>query len=151
MSATRTGQWLLLGTGVVVVAAVAAAVLAMGTPGQQRDARMDDRRIRDLERIRNAVGEYFERKGALPADIAMLARRPGARLAIADPVTHAPYGYQVTGAREFRLCATFVTDTAQGDAGDGPGQEWWHGVGYRGVRTRGRTREVSSGNAGTGV
>ena len=67
---------------------------------------------------------------ALPPDLAALAAEPGARLAIADPVSGAPYGYAIIEARSYEVCATFTTDTAQsGDVTGWPGEVWSHDVG----------------------
>lgn len=48
----------------------------------------------------------------LPVDLASLSREPGRRLSIADPATDLPYVYEITGDRDYRLCAVFTTDTA---------------------------------------
>lgn len=117
MSAQRTqdghGRWLAIVASGVVVATVVAAIFVMGSPSQQRDAKLDGRRVHDLNRIVQVVDHYVETHDALPPDLATLAEQPGQRLAIADPVTGARYGYEVTGQRSYRLCAVFVTDTAQ--------------------------------------
>lgn len=112
MSAAPLGRWLLIAAALVIAATVAAAIAVMGSPSAQREARLDQRRVRDLDRIADAVREHARRHGQPPADLAMLARQPGVRLAIADPVSAAPYAYRVDDARSFRLCARFGTDTA---------------------------------------
>lgn len=124
-----SGRWLALVAGVVVVATVAAAIAVMGPPWTQREARFDRRRVEDLERIVDAIARYAETHDALPPDLATLARQPGLRLAIADPKNQAPYAYEVTGARSYRLCATFATDTAAERAGFWTHEDWSHGAG----------------------
>lgn len=129
-SASRAGRWLAIVASVVVLATVVAAIVVMGSPSAQREARLDARRAADLFRIGNAVDRWVERRDALPPDLATLAAEPGSRLAVADPVTGAPYAYAITGPRRYRLCATFTTDTAQsGDADAWPGEAWNHDVG----------------------
>ncbi|WP_407353818.1 hypothetical protein [Luteimonas sp. R10] len=123
------GRWLLVAAGLVVVATVAAAVAVMGTPAARREAKLDDRRVRDLQRIGVAVDDYREQHDALPPDLATLAGRPGQRLAIADPVSGTPYAYEITGERSYRLCAVFTTDTAEVLADVRWSSEWNHGAG----------------------
>lgn len=106
------GRRLAIVASVVVLATVVAAVMVTGTPSTQREAKLDARRVQDLVRLVAAVDAHVKEKDALPADLATLAGKPGARLAIVDPVSARPYGFQVTGARSYRLCASFSTDTA---------------------------------------
>ncbi|CAN5309515.1 hypothetical protein BH11PSE14_BH11PSE14_11240 [soil metagenome] len=95
-----------------MIAAVIAAIFAMGTPAQQRQVRLDDRRVQDLIDVADAVRTEFKSKSRLPSSLSELAAKPGVRLVIADPVTGKPYEYASTGQHSFRLCADFVTDTA---------------------------------------
>ena len=141
--ASRAGRWLAVIAGVVVVATVVAAIVVTGSPSAQREARLDARRAADLSRIGSAVDRWVERRDTLPPDLAALAAEPGARLAIADPVTAVPYAYAATGTRSYELCATFTTDTAQSDDVDAwPGEAWRHDVGphcfERRVKTPGK-------------
>lgn len=131
MSAAPVGRWLLIVAAITVVAAVAAAILVMGSPAVQRERGLDMRRVQDLQRIENAIGMHYLRTGRLPADLAALARQPGVALPVADPVTASPYAYQTAGGRSYRLCAVFTTDTAVDDSDDAlPTQtRWAHGVG----------------------
>ena len=47
----RAGRWLAIAASVAVVAAVIAAIWVMGTPSAQREAKLDSRRIDDLNHI----------------------------------------------------------------------------------------------------
>lgn len=127
MSAGSGGRRLAVAAGVVVVATIAAAIVVMGSPSAQRAAKLDSRRVRDLDRIVDVIGNHVEREHSLPPDLATLAREPGRRLAIVDPVDNSPYAYEITGARTFRLCAVFATDTAKSLAGNERwGSDEWH-------------------------
>ena len=127
----RLGRGLAIAASVVVVATVAAAVWVMGSPSAQREAKLDSRRIDDLNHIVQVIDRHFDAHGTLPADLATLARQPGQRLSTSDPVDGTPYGYEVTGARTYRLCAVFVTDTSEirADAGRWVAEDWNHDVG----------------------
>lgn len=128
MSAPATtrgaGAWLAAALVVAALATVAATVVVMGTPGAQREARLDERRVRDLGRIADAIDRYHQIHGALPASLAALNDQPGVDLAIVDPESAAPYGYEMAGGRRYRLCAVFHTDSAARHA-----TEWAHAAG----------------------
>ncbi|MBU8974829.1 MULTISPECIES: hypothetical protein [unclassified Lysobacter] len=115
------GRWLLVGAGVVVAGAVIAAIVAIGTPAQQRLLRQDERRERDLISLKVDIEIWAERNEALPPNLSALAR-PGSRPAMRDPFTSRPYEYEVLGARRYRLCAMFDSDTAERDVGG----QWRH-------------------------
>ena len=107
-----SGRWIVIVASVVVLTTVIVAIRAMGTPGEQRQVRLDDRRVQDLERVADDIRDRVKRDGHPPSSLAAVAAEPGTRLAIVDPVTGTPYDYQATGQRTFKLCAVFVTDTA---------------------------------------
>ncbi|SFA48880.1 hypothetical protein SAMN04487972_10672 [Paracoccus halophilus] len=87
--------------------AVILGLVVTGGPGRARMERHDDARMRDLE--------------ALDRQVVCLAHRDDDRLPrrldpipqcnwpvpLTDPYTGAPYRYEVTGPRSYRLCAGF--------------------------------------------
>ena len=129
---TKLGQGLAIAASVVVVLTLAAALWLMGSPSAQRQANLDARRVGDLSRIERLLDEQVSIHDALPPDLATLAEEPGRRLSIADPVDGTPYGYEITGARTYRLCAVFVTDTSEirAETGSWRDEEWAHGKGH---------------------
>lgn len=131
MSGLRSGQWLATAASVVVVATLAAAIAVMGPPSVQRQLKLDQKRVADLQRIARLVENHANRSRSLPPDLATLVRQPGMTVATGDPLDGAPYGYQVTGERSYRLCATFATDTALAKDDQWPriDDEWRHGSG----------------------
>lgn len=131
MSAGNAGRWLAIAASVVVIATVVAAMLMMGSPGSQRESRMDRKREQDMERIATVIDLRTKAGQPLPADLASLASEPGRRLSITDPATGAAYAYQITGNRSYRLCAVFTTDTAEESRKAWIAQEWLHGKGRR--------------------
>lgn len=112
----------------VAVGTIAAAISVMGTPGEQRAARIDDRRVDDLQALDLAIRMYAEKNGALPSDLATLASEPGRKLPLQEPEQGAPYEYRATGKDAYRLCAVFTTDTAETRSAPVRG-EWAHGKG----------------------
>ena len=129
MSAARPGRLLLIVATGVVVLALGAGLWTIGAPSAQRELRLDERRQDELAGLDSAIREYHEEKGALPADLDVLASRPGVRIAIADPVTREPYGYTVTGERAYRLCATFSTDSSKAAGNQYMDRRFPHGIG----------------------
>ena len=98
----------------VVVATVVGAIIVLGSPGQQRLLRLDERRVGDLVGIKNAVTLYVTKYDALPLDLAALANQPNLRIKQSDPETGAAYEYAIVGERSYRLCAVFA-DKSEGD------------------------------------
>jgi hypothetical protein len=129
----KIGRWLVVGAGVIVLATIAAAVFVMGLPSEQRDVRMDQKRVRDLRRLVEVVNSHVERQESLPPSLDALANQPGMRLSIADPVDGSPYTYEVIDKRKFRLCAVFATDTSVAPENNERwiDDEWPHAVGRR--------------------
>lgn len=113
MNTPGTGRVLSVLAAVVVLLALGAGLWTIGAPWVQRDVRLDERREKELDRLHDAVEEHWRENGALPASLQLLASRPGVRLAIVDPKTGESYGYTITGATTFQLCASFATDSAQ--------------------------------------
>lgn len=131
MSSLRGGQWLAIAASVVVVATLAAAVAVMGPPSTQRQLKLDQKRVADLQRIARLLESAANRSGALPPDLVAVAHQPGMSVPTGDPLDGSSYGYQVTGERGYRLCATFARDTAQTQDDQWPriDDEWSHGAG----------------------
>jgi hypothetical protein len=113
---------------IVAVATIAAAISVMGTPGEQRAARIDERRVDDLQALEFDIRAFAEKNGRLPGDLSTLARLPGRRLSLRDPERRTPYEYRVTADNTYQLCAVFRTDTAVSGNAEWR-KQWAHGVG----------------------
>lgn len=118
----------IISTGVVVLAVVA-AVMILDPPGLQRQRRMDGRRIRDLINISLSVDSYWERKKALPPDLATLEKEPGLRIPMKDPETGLPYVYETKDGKSYRLCAVFSVDSSDESQEYNSSRKWSHGAG----------------------
>lgn len=131
LSKVGLGRGLLVATGVAVAATITAALLVMGAPDTQRQVRLDERRVQELQRLSEAVDTHAYRHGALPQALSEITGRPGMAYATTDPVSGVPYRYEPTGPDEFRLCAQFDTDTARtaGRARPYGGDAWAHPAG----------------------
>lgn len=125
MSGRSLGRGLVIATAVAVAATVVAAVAVIGSPSAQRQARLDERRVRDLRQLEAAVEVYATRDGRLPGSVEMLGPATGRDLSLVDPVSRAPYAYEPRDARRYRLCADFGTDTRAQDRRGLPVDAGW--------------------------
>jgi hypothetical protein len=70
-----TGRQMLAGiVSLVVLAAIVAGMVMLGSPSDERARRLDERRVSDLAGIRNAVNFFSDRNGRLPASLDELSR-----------------------------------------------------------------------------
>ena len=122
MSGGRLG---LIGAVVVVVASVIAGLLISGSPEEQRQLRADDERVNDLRRLSNVIERYYRETESLPADLTTLLNGWISQEIPRDPATDAPYGFELTGATAYSLCADFALESRP----DRHPEFWDHGVG----------------------
>ena len=115
MSQQAFGRNMLLAATAIVVASLAAALWVMESPAKQRDRRLDERRLQELQAIGEAIDDAATRTARMPRSLAELAGAPGASLAIVDPVDGVPYGFRATAPTRYRLCASFATSTSDRD------------------------------------
>ena len=90
-----------------VVAAVVAGLIALGSPAEERERRIDERRAADLHGIAAATSLYWSRHSRLPASLDELAAEPGLRINTRDPASSEIYGYQALDSVRYEVCATF--------------------------------------------
>ena len=98
-------------SGATVVAAVAFGLVLLGPPAQERERRIDDRRVADLHGIAAATDLYWTRHGRLPASLDDLVAEPGLRISTRDPTSSEMYGYRALDDGRYEVCATFATDS----------------------------------------
>jgi hypothetical protein len=90
-----------------VLAAIAIALVYVGSPGEARQRRFDERRVSVLTEIVTSLDRYWSANARLPASVEEAARG-GAASVPRDPETGEPYGYRVLDDRRYELCATFA-------------------------------------------
>ena len=126
---------------VVAIAAAAVAIVAalimLGSPARAREHRLDELRVQDLASIANALDSYWTKHAAMPDTVDSLVSARLLDRIPADPSSGVRYPIYLTGARSYRLCATFsqpldTTDRSQynyyGGLYRGP-RSWRHGAG----------------------
>jgi hypothetical protein len=115
------------GAVAVVALAVAAGLIVVGSPGEQRLLRLDERRINGLSQLSNRAEFHWNQERSLPQTAAELVDGRFLTRLPSDPVTREPLEYRVTGPRQFEVCATFDRPSRPHLAGD----FWFHEGGRR--------------------
>jgi len=124
------------GAGIVVLAAIAAGFLIMGSPNQVRLYRFDQTKVSDLQSIQYQVVNYWQQKETLPSTLEQLEDPISGWMLPQDPEGQV-YRYEKTGNQSFKLCATFNAESRNGENGSiarpamygVEGENWQHGAG----------------------
>lgn len=109
----------------VVVAAVIAGLLVMGSPAQQRLLRLDEHRVMDLRRISMAATLRWDSGPTPPSTAHELVDGQSLSRLPEDPSSGEAYEYRVTAPRQFELCAVFARPSRSELEGD----FWFHEAG----------------------
>lgn len=129
MSGSLGHRILVVATSVVVLS-IAAGILVIGSPSEGRLEQLDAGRVADLQGIMRATDEFWSRNERLPVTLDELASDPRVSVNTLDPGSALPYGYRVTGAEAYELCATF--DRPSTESPGRPREDFWrHGAGER--------------------
>lgn len=130
----------IFGTAVVVMVATVTIIglYIAGSPGQERDYRLDEQRVTDLQQIASSVDLYYEQHGSLPENLDLLTEERQARnyyiRSVTDPETDMPYEYSITSDTAYSLCASFVMESREPEEHlrqvyMGVKEEWGHDAG----------------------
>lgn len=118
----------------VVAVAVVASFFIIGTPGDERLRRFDDKRVSDLSSIQSETLNFWIKKERLPQTLSELESDLSYFTVPVDPQTKAPYEYKVLSQYQFELCASFITEntSTQDNYPTSPygfESKWNHGAG----------------------
>lgn len=117
------GSYILVGLGTaVVVAAVIAGLIVLGSPAKERERRMDVRRVEQLGELGRVVDVFRSKHGRLPSSLDELAREGGSVVGTRDPGTQQAYEYKVLETDMYELCAQFQQQSRTVGF-------WYHGAG----------------------
>lgn len=110
------GPWAAVKSSIIVLLALWFSFTVMGSPWQQRELRLDERRIGDLQNIQWQVINYWQQKEKLPATLAELANPLSGWSLPVPPLfeTGEKYEYTTKGPLTFELCATFALPMPRG-------------------------------------
>jgi len=107
MAHAANGRFLAILSSIVVVATVATSIY-LNPPRDARNHKMDVARTQDLQKIQTAVMAHWKKHLSLPADMDELVKEDPALQSVKDPVSSAPYTYQKTDDKAYKLCADFA-------------------------------------------
>lgn len=113
------------GIGIVLaVAAIWYSFSILGSPMKQRQLRLDDRRVGDLQSIQYQIINFWQQKEKLPATLSELTDPFSGWSLPVEPEFEKgkTYEYAVKGPLQFELCATFSQPMPKG----------WREYGYGG-------------------
>jgi len=121
--------------GVVVLLAIIAGFLIMGSPSQVRLYRFDAQKVSDLQTIQYQIVNYYQQKEELPTALDQLNDPLSGSTVPKDP-EGGTYRYEKTGNLAFKLCATFNAESQKNQASIASpvyygveSENWQHGVG----------------------
>ena len=102
--------------GVLVLAAIIFSFMIMGSPAKQRQLRLDDRRISDLQNIQWQVINYWQQKEKLPESLKDLKDPLSGFSLPVDPDFEKGINYEYAKKEKlkFELCATFSLPMPKG-------------------------------------
>lgn len=127
---SRAGVAATIAAAVVVIA----GLLTLGLPSHARERKLDGIRVEDLSQLSRAVDAYWDKYAALPDSLTSLISSHQVDRVPKDPQSGASYTYLVSGARSYRLCATFAqpadtTNRTRIDVFLPANRSWTHGAG----------------------
>lgn len=100
----------------IVIVAIVAGFMVVGSPGEARRRAADGERVRDLIRIADRVADYYKDSKSVPASLQELRKSEPLRDEdVEDPTSGQQYEYRRLSATTFRLCADFETDQSRSD------------------------------------
>lgn len=105
------------GVGIIlVIVAIGYSFMIIGSPMKQRELRLDERRMQDLQNIQYQVINYWQQKEKLPATLNDLKDSiSGASIPVEPEFEKGKtYEYAVKAPLQFELCATFSQPMPKG-------------------------------------
>ena len=115
---------------IVVLGCVVYALVLVGSPGKQRDIRLDRERVSHLSNIADNIDVYWELNEELPTDLEQMSGPRYFLSRIHDPERGGRYDYRAIESNEYELCAVFSRDSnEQGQQPRFSERVWGHGMG----------------------
>lgn len=95
----------------IVLATVVYGFLDGGSPTAAKNRKFDQTRYSTIQSMQQAVSSYYRKHAVLPTTISEAMTDYSQGLDLTDPETKQEYDYVNIGGSEYKLCATFATDT----------------------------------------
>ncbi len=116
LNSKRWDKLVLVKSIVLVLAVIVWGFYVMGGPGSQRNLRLDQRRIEDLQSIQWQVISFWQQKEKLPVSLDELKNPISNYMVPQDPEFQKgkAYEYRKIADKTFELCATFTLPMPKG-------------------------------------
>lgn len=109
----------------IVAAAIITGFFVVGSPGQERLRRFDERKIQDLGIIQSEVIYFWQNKSRLPDSLSELNDSVRRFSVPKDPQSGQGYEYHILAPNRFEFCAMFNLPDPRDD-----NSFWTHGAGH---------------------
>ena len=96
-----------LSTSAIVTVCVVIGLYIAGSPTEQRQKRLDNKRISDLRDIVNGIDAYRRRHGQMPPTLGDIVEARRFTRLPTDPANGIPYSYTILDGEKYELCAQF--------------------------------------------
>lgn len=117
----------------LLLAVIIGTFFVVGTPGEQRKLRFDERRVRDLQETQYQIINFWQNKERLPENLEELDDPLSSFAVPTDPETEQSYEYSKLADLQFELCATFTMNSPEvvhpKSMYDPVYENWEHGMG----------------------
>ncbi len=110
----------------IILSLIVITFIIMGSPKTQRQYRLDNLKVDNLQSIEANIDNYYTEKGALPAKLTDLEINYNPNI-IYDPINKEIFKYVVVDKTNYKLCANFLTETPEKT--ELLSNKWHHGVG----------------------
>ena len=128
-------------TSLVILATIVGGFFLIGTPGEQRDVRLDEERVSDLQNIQSNIISFWKVNQELPETIDDISTSLEYFSAPSDPETDEAYGYVQVEELVYQVCATFASEADSNTENlrvpspkyavfDASAADWGHEAGY---------------------
>jgi len=110
----RKNQITMIVVSIIVITTVIYGFLDGGSPQAARNKRFDDKRIQDIQMIKNWVSSYYNKNKVLPLTLLESStsfNNSGNTKVPTDPESNIEYKYQTISNNKYKICTTFSTDT----------------------------------------
>ena len=101
-------------SALLVIASIVIGFLIVGSPSTQRDYRLDQQRMGDLQNIQWQIVNYWQQRQSFPKSLADLSDPISNYIVPRDPETGEQYEYKLGEGYAFQLCATLNRESRGG-------------------------------------
>lgn len=115
----------------VVFASVVYAFIDGGSPRAARDNKYDTTRLSDMQNIKNWINTFYNKNKRLPSSIYEASADYSSynqSASMKDPESKTEYEYTLLNDKDYKLCATFATDTTKNTSDYN--KQFAHPIGY---------------------